>query len=317
MDEAKFIELLQKINENKNPRRKTLLESIDTFNKSEAAKLTVKELLTSTSNIALPTMVQQRALLELTAWVDARTVCMMVPVARGAGITVETQIISKAGYMTWSPEGNAVTATDPTVAKRTCTLASYGDASPISSLLLNQSPIPFIEQFGRLGGQAVSKAMLDIVVDNMVTDKGNTLACASGSILTFAEIGSAIKLNADDGHRSDFIMCTPSSMWTAFTTDYDVAQFHGALADSLVTGKIPNALGLDWLADPYFSTATTAAVAIIGTKGESAVFAEAQSEPITEIYYEPLKLLNSVITHQDFGADGGIANSICTITPAA
>jgi hypothetical protein len=51
-----------------------LKESLQGFYESDESKLTVKELLTSTNNIVLPTMVQNQAIVEISNWVDAREI---------------------------------------------------------------------------------------------------------------------------------------------------------------------------------------------------------------------------------------------------
>jgi len=74
-----------------------LKESLQQFY-SEYGNLTVKELLTGTSNIALPTMVQTRAILELKNWIDLRTIAHRVRVPKGSGKTAKVQIITQPTY---------------------------------------------------------------------------------------------------------------------------------------------------------------------------------------------------------------------------
>jgi hypothetical protein len=316
LDEQKLVELLQKAMNRPNPQREALKEKIDLFNKSEAAKLTVKELLTTTANVALPDMVQARAILEMGIWTDLREISQVYPWPKGAGKTMEVQILTGYDYNKWTTEGDAITAYDPTVAKRTLTLASYGKGTVISDLLANTSAINFVENIGRLHGEAIRKAIYDTVLDEMTGANGNTNSCASGSTLTFVEVNAGIKNNADDGYQSDYITCSPGDMWNAFTTSYAVTQFTGALADLLASGVKPKALGLDWLADPYFTTARSAAtkIAVIGTKGLSSLYGAMQTEPIVELYREPLKLANTLVSHIDLAASEGIVNSINVIT---
>lgn len=290
-------------------------EKLQEFYESPAAQMTIKELLTTTSNIALPTMVQAAALLELGIWVDARELAMKAPVPTGAGKTVDTQILTGVDYDNLT-EGQAFNPADPTPTKRTITLAPFGKATLISDLLANTSAINFVQQVGKVHGGAVRKGILDKIVDAMEAVAGNSKNCASGTTLTFTEVADAIKLNGDDGAISDFVITTPASMWTAFTSSYAVQQFSGALAQLLAEGKLPKALGLEWYADPYFATATTTAVAIVGTKGESAIWAALQDEPVVELYREPLKLANTIVTHMDGGAAGGIAGGVCKIVAA-
>lgn len=57
--------------------------------------MTVKELLTGTTNIALPKMVQARAILELGVKIDLRQyAASRVRVPRGAGKTVDIQVLT-------------------------------------------------------------------------------------------------------------------------------------------------------------------------------------------------------------------------------
>jgi hypothetical protein len=296
--------------------KKKLTEQLHNFYESDYGKMTVKELLTGTSNVALPNLVQSRALLELKNWVDARDLCMRATVPKGSGKTVDTQIITQPVFSEWT-EGSALAAADPTLTKRTITMKPFGKVTQISDLLANTSAVNFVEQMGQVHGSCVRQGIFQYVAVALSAAAGGSLSAASGSTLTFAEVASAIKNLANNGFQSDFIITSPANMWTAFTTDYDKKQFYGALADLLATGKVPRALGLDWYADPYWDTVFPAGqktLAFIGTKGLSAVWAGLQEEPLVEIYRIPTELANYVITHMDGGAIGGIANSIQKIT---
>jgi hypothetical protein len=118
--------------------KRQAIEKLGEFYDNGASKKTVKELLTSTSNIALPTMVQARALLELANWADLREINMIAPVPTGAGKTVDTNIITQPTFAEWT-EGSALAAADPTLTKRTCTLKPFGKVTQISDLLANTS----------------------------------------------------------------------------------------------------------------------------------------------------------------------------------
>jgi hypothetical protein len=121
-------------------KKKALTEKLQTFYESDQSQMTVKELLTGTSNIALPTMVQSRALLELKSWVDGRDLCMQATVPKGSGKTVDTQIITQPGFDEWT-EGSALAAADPTLTKRSITMKAFGKVTQISDLLANTSAI--------------------------------------------------------------------------------------------------------------------------------------------------------------------------------
>jgi hypothetical protein len=302
-------------------KKRSLVEKLRSFNESDAAKMTVKELLTSTSNIALPTTVQARALLELNNWSDLREVCMIADVPKGAGKTIDTQVLTQPAYADWT-EGSALSAADPTVAKRTVTLAPFGKVTQISDLLANTSALNFVEQLGRVHGGCVRQGIFTKVCIALSAGAGNTVSAAATSVLTFADVRNAIKLNAADGFIADFIVTSPSNMWTAFGTTDAMTQYYGSLNDLMKSGlgMKAHALGLDWYADPYFDTVFPAAdkkLAYVGLKGQSSIWAALQNEPTVEVYRVPTELSSYVITHMDGGAQYGSVNSICKITYAS
>jgi len=299
-------------------KKRSLVEKLRSFNESDAAKMTVKELLTSTSNIALPTTVQARALLELNNWSDLREVCMITDVPKGAGKTIDTQVLTQPAYADWT-EGSALSAADPTVAKRTVTLGSFGKVTQISDLLANTSVLNFVEQLGRVHGGCVRQGIFTKVCVALSAGAGNTVSAAATSVLTFADVRNAIKLNAADGFIADFIVTSPSNMWTAFGTSDAMTQYYGSLNDLMKSGlgMKAHALGLDWYADPYWDIVFPAAakkLAYVGLKGQSAIWAALQNEPTVEVYRVPTELSSYVITHMDGGAQYGSVNSISTIT---
>ena len=299
-------------------KKRALVEKLRTFSDSDAANMTVKELLTSTSNIALPTTVQARALLELSNWADLREICMIADVPKGAGKTIDTQIITQPTYRSWT-EGSALSAANPTLTKRTCTLADFGNVTQISDLLANTSALNFVEEIGSVDGSLVRQGIFEKVSVALSAGAGNTISAGSGSTLTFADVRNAIKANAADGQIADFIVTSPDNMWTAFSTSDAMTQYYGSL-NNLMTqglGQRARALGLDWYADPYFNTTFPASLkrlAYVGLKGRSAIWAASQTEPLVELYRVPTELASYIITHMAGGAQYGIANSICTIT---
>jgi hypothetical protein len=230
-------------------------------------------------------------------------------------------VITQPAYSSWS-EGSALSAADPTLAKRTITLAPFGKVTQISDLLANTSAINFVEQLGQIHGACVRQGIFDKVAYALSAGAGNTVSAAATSVLTFADVRNAIKLNAADAFIADFIVTSPSNMWTAFSTTDAMTQYYGPLNDLMVSGlgKKVHALGLDWYADPYWDTTFPAAqkkLAYVGLKGQSAIWAALQNEPLVELYRVPTELSSYVITHLDGGAQYGSANSICTITYAS
>jgi len=312
-------------------RLQELREALDAFYASEYAEKTVKELLTTTTNIALPTLVQARSVLELQNWVDLRPYTHRVRVPKGVGKTVEIQRLTQPEYSIWT-EGSSLTAADPTVAKTTVTIEQIGKSTKVSDLLMNTSAINFVEEIGRIHGGCVAQGILDKIVDAIAGLSGvNTVSVGTAgdgteADFTLANIADAISAILDSGYRPDHIITSPSKLWTAFTTDYDVKQFYGALSDLVVSGTIPKVLGLEWLMDPYFEKAITGGswngsdgekYALVCSRGFSATWAEMMTEPVTEIYRLPPELSVYVITHLDGGATGLAPGSVCVIQHAA
>jgi hypothetical protein len=310
---------------------KEALEKLRGFYESEFANMTVKELLTTTSNITLPTMVQARALLELKNWIDMRPFCTRMLVGKGQGKTGYVQHIQQGTYSSWT-EGTALSAADPTLASIAVTLAPFGKVTQISDLLANTSAINFVEEIGRVHGSCVQQGILDKTVDAMATATGNSVSIGTKgdgteASFTLANVASAINEVMIGSFRPDFIITSPDKLWNAFTTNYAVTQFTGALSDLLLSGQIPKALGLNWLMDPYFELAINAGsawngadgekYAIVGCSGFSCAWGELETDPVVELYRVPTELGSYVVTHLDGGAAKAVDNSIGIIKHAA
>ena len=299
--------------------RLQMREKLAGFYESDAGKMTVMELLTSTSNVILPTMVQMQALLEWGIWSDLREVSMDAPVPQGSGKVVNTQILLAHDYAEWV-EGSAINAADPNPTYRTITLKPFGQCSLLSDLLVNTSAVNFVEQIGKLHGTAVLKGIFQYVLNGLSGAGGGSLSAASGANLQFGDAVAGIKQVAKQSFQVDQIITSPDAMWNAFTTSYAVQQFTGALNNLLENGDIPKALGIEWYADPYFYTAQgrqgNKAIAYVGTKGLSTIWAALQQAPLVELFRLPTALSNYVITHVDGGASAGIADSMQMITSA-
>lgn len=306
-------------------------ESLDAL-LAEYGNLTVKELLTSTTNVVLPQMVQARAILVLKSRIDLRQyAAVRARVPKGAGKTMDIQIMTQPDYDDWT-EGSALTAADPSLSKVTVTIGSFGKVTKISDLLQNTSAINFVEEIGRLHGGCVAQGILDKCVDALAGATGNAVTVGTAGDGTeanfdFSHIASAIGEIVADGYTPDILITAPDKFWTAVTTDYDKKLFYGALADFVVSGKAPQVMGLKTLLDPYFEKAINAGSAWDGTNGEkyaiiadsnfAFVWAEMQADPVVELYRDPRELSSYIVTHLDGGAAKGVDNSICLIKHAA
>lgn len=311
--------------------KEQLTRTLEGFRASPEGQMTVKELLTTTSNIALPTMVDAAAILEIANWVDARQICKRVAVPKGAGKVAYIQVLTAPAHDDWT-EGDAITPADPTVASAYCTLAPFGKGTVVSDLLANTSAIDFVQEIGRVHGGVCAKAMLSKIATSAVSATGNaktigTKADATEANFTFENVGTVITSIMADGWKPDFIMTAPDKEMYAFTTSYAVTQFTGALNDFLFSGKVPNAMGLRWLVDPYFELGSNGAAAWAGTDGEEYAvigqagigvgWAELNPNPSSELYREPLKLANTVVTHMDGGVAKVVDNALGVIEHAA
>jgi len=297
----------------------------------EYGSLTVRELLTGTSNLVLPTMIQSKIILDMQSFVDLREVAMRVAVPKGSGKQVKVQIVTAPTPDTWT-EGQALSAGDPTLAAKTITIAPFGKVTIISDLLADTSAINFVEVIGRAHAIAIQKGILDKIVDGMAGASSpneveiGTKGDATEADFDFSHISSAISENLVDGWAPDFLVTAPDKFWTAVTTDYDKKLFYGALADFVVSGKAPTVMGLQVYIDPYFETAINAGsawdgtdgekYAIVGTKGISALWAALQDAPVVEIERSARALSNYIVSHIDGGADEGPDASICLIKHA-
>jgi len=281
--------------------RKEMRETLNGFYESDAGKMTVKELLSGTANVILPTMVQMRALLELGIWSDLRDAAMQVPVPSGAGKTINTQLMTATDFDEWN-EGSALAAADPTLAYRTVTLKPFGKVTLLSDLLVNTLAVNFVEQVGKMHGACIRKGIFQYVLNGLSAASGGSVSAASGSTLQFGDVVNGIKTVAKQSFQADHIITSPDNLWNAFTTNYSINQFTGALNNLLENGEIPKALGIEWFADPYFNTAQARqgnkAIAYIGTKEVSTIWAALQQAPLVELYRLPTALSNYVITKQ-------------------
>jgi hypothetical protein len=308
-----------------------LREKIDEFYQSEYAHMTIKELLSGTTNIALPTMVQARAVLELKNWIDPRPFCHRIAVPKGAGKTVTVQHLTQPTYGSWT-EGSALSAADPTVASVSVTIAPFGKVTQISDLLANVSAIDFVEEIGRVHGACVAQGIVDKVVDAMGAASGNvksigTKGDSTEADFTFANVSDAMGLVLADGFKPDHLITAPDKLWKCFATDWDMKMFYGALTDFVMSGEPPNVLGMKWLMDPYFELAINGGsawngtngekYAVIGSTGFACAWAELQPEPVVEIYRVPTELGSYVVTHLDGGAAKLIDNANAVIKHAA
>ncbi len=289
--------------------------------------MTVKELTTGTGSLALPTMVQAKAILEMDNWIDMREICMRAAVPPGAGKTINTQVLTMPTYDDWS-EGQVLAAADPTLAEKSITLAPFGKVTLISDLLANTSAYNVVEAIGAIHGGCVMQGILDKIVTAMQGTVAPNAVPIGGSAaeadFTLGDVATAIAANMVSSWRPNFIVTAPDKLWAAFTTNYAITQFTGALSDLLLKGALPNALGLEWYMDPYFEFAATIdgeaydgtneeIYAMVGTKGISAIWAALQDVPEVAIERLVTGLSNYVVTHIDGGSDEGPDESICLI----
>ncbi len=311
--------------------KERLIQTLEGFRSSREGQMTVKELLTTTSNVALPTMVDTAAILELQNWVDARAVCKRVQVPKGAGKTATIQVLTAPAHTDWSTEGDAISPADPTVASASVTVASFGKATVISDLLANTSAIDFVQEVGKVHGGVIGKAIMSKVATAGATATTNAVPIgvkgdATEANFTMDNVATASGNILGKGWKPDYILTAPEKAWKAFTTTYAVNQFTGALNDFLLSGKIPNVLGLNWLIDPYFELGVNGGAqwngtngekyAIIGASGVGIGWGEMTPMPQSEIYRLPLNLTNTIVTHIDGAAAKVVDNALAVIKHA-
>jgi hypothetical protein len=312
---------------------------LEKFNVSELAQMTVKEYLntvlikeltTGTSNIALPTAVLARAVLQMKNWIDPRPYCVMAAVPKGAGKTATVQHLTQPNYGTWT-EGSALTAADPTVASASITMADYGKVTQITDLLANTSLLNFVELVGKIHGGCIGQAQYALVVSALSACTTNVINLgdagdAAEPNYAFTAIASGMTSIMNNGFHPDHVYTSPEKMWNCFNTNYAITQFYGALADVLANGATPKVFGLDWLASPEYELMVQSNIAFSGLNNEKYAivassegacgFAELKPDPDVELYRVPTERANYVVTGKSMGVARITDNAVCLIRHA-
>lgn len=331
-DRIGSLEKLVKLQESVKPavtQKEHIQMSLQEFYRSDMAIKTVKELLTSTTNLNLSTLVIDRAFLVMLSKLDFRPYLTRTRVPSGAGRTFYYQIITQTDYSDWT-QGSALAAADPSLSSVNGSVTEFGKVTQVSDILKNVSAINFVEEVGRVHGGCVLQGIVDKTVDALNAATTNEVeigvkADSTEASFTFANVDSAIGKIKDSGFEPTWLFSMPAKLWTAFTTSYAVTQFYGALNDYFQSGQIPRILGLNWVSDSYFEKGINAGAAWNGTNGEtyalvggaeSGVWGELETDPTTELYRVPTELSSYVITHLAAGVCKAVDASICRIEHA-
>jgi len=266
---------------------------------------TIAELTTSTSNIALPTLVSARVALQIATRKDARSVCRIDPVGPGEGMRHDFQLVAvpASSYEQTLTEGTDITARDATLSDLYATLIVKGVYTQISDVVARQSAWNTINVMGAAHGNALNRAMNALIytqckanTTNLVTE-GTTNGGTGSTNYTFADIMTGIGKIEQARGRADAMITFPvaaaagtSGAATGFypfiQTNITSVQFTSALASYVSTGRISELFGLELLIDagykPSDLTVNGAEMATILQKDEAVGWCQA-GEVVSEM----------------------------------
>ncbi|RLI40445.1 hypothetical protein DRO59_09290 [Candidatus Bathyarchaeota archaeon] len=306
-----------------NPIRETLDKMLAEYGEKTVADLL--EATTSTSGVALATMVASQASLTMQTQVRADRYARIERVPKGAGKTFYVQRLGAPTYDTWT-EGSALTAADPTLGSVSGTLAQYGKVTKVTDLLQYTHVLDFVRTVGTLHGNTCQAAINDKLWAAIKGASANivTLGAAGDgkeAALTWDAIRTAIQKVKSSKFPGDVIVMGPSKFFELMGQNITGVQYYAAFADFAKAGIVPRLFGAEVVLDPLFGDSFD------GTDGEiyAAVFSNKISaawgtdgkRPVTEIFRDPRELSNYVITHITGGAVLVEDASVCLIEHAS
>lgn len=288
---------------------------------------TVRELLTTTTNLILPKLVDARASIKFQTLIQGEEIARVKDLPEGTGKTFDIQRIApNTAYATFS-EGVAVTPEDPTLGNPQGTIQQLGKATKISSLLQRTSAVDFINDVGALHASIVQGAINDklwtelkAVTSNVVT---TAEAAATEGLITMLVLRNAKRaVEIDKWPAGDFIVSGPSKFYQFFMDGLGTSQvqYSSSLLDFFRSGGITTLFGMRWLVDTVFGdpVAGTAGedYAAVGVTGTSVAWGQIGPKIRSEVWREGLTLSDHLISYVEGGAKIVEDDSVALISHA-
>jgi hypothetical protein len=278
---------------------------------------TVKEMMTSTSGLALAQLVAARAAIQLLTRVDARELCRRELIPPGAGMTHHFQFIKiPADLGAQRSESLSVDATakDLELEDKDATLVQLVARTDISDLVQRQATVNVANAVGIGHGNVMNYLINKLIyaqINAATTSYINKVRAASSINYTFSDIFDLIGYVEDQRAIADTFVTYPiqaakgvSGEATGFfpfvKTNISSVQFTGALQEYLKMGVLPQICGLKIFRDSSYKPVTASADgAVMGAvlqSGEAIGWADAE-DVMTEIQRWAPQVGFRVVTH--------------------
>ena len=288
---------------------------------------TVRELLTTSTNLILPRLVDARASIKFQTLAQGEETARIKDLPEATGKTFDIQRIApNTAYATFG-EGVAVTAEDPTLGNPQGTILQMGKATKISSLVQRTSAVDFVADVGALHASIVQGAINDklwtelkAVTSNVITTSEAALTEGTITMLVLRNAKRAVEI--DKWPAGDFIVSGPSKFYQFLMDGLGTAQiqYSTALLDFFRTGGITTLFGMRWLVDTVFGdpVAGTAGedYAAVGVTGTSVAWGQIGPKIRSEVWREGRELSDYVVSFVEGGAKLVEDDSVALISHA-
>ncbi len=234
----------------------------------EYSKLTVREVISSTSGVALAQLVATRAAIQLLTLVDARRFCRVELVPPGGGTTHHFQkVVSVAPSASGEPSAD-ITLQDPTLTDVTAALTMFRIGTFVGDMAQRQAAVNLAEVVGIAHGNGINRDMNRDIYDRLDTNTTNTRTVGAGADAkstnyVWADIfGIRGQIEAQRGRPDTFVTYPRAAAvgvggaetgWYPFVlSNITSVQYTAALADYLRTGSIAEVFGLRLFVDNIY-----------------------------------------------------------------
>lgn len=284
----------------------------------EYSKLTVREVISSTSGVALAQLVATRAALQLLTLTDARRFCRVELVSPGGGTTHHFQkVVTVAPTASGEPSAD-ISLQDPALTDVTAALTMFRIGTFIGDMAQRQAAVNLAEVVGIAHGNGINRDMNnDIynIIDDNTTNVRTVGAGADGKTTnyTWTDIfGLKGQIEGQRGRADTFITVPQSAAvstgveigWYPFViSNITAVQYTAALADYLRTGAIAEVFGLRLYVDQVYNrglasygSAAGHEIAHMLVSNEAVGWAQAE-DIVSEVQRWALQVGFRVVTH--------------------
>ena len=234
----------------------------------EYSKLTVREVISSTSGVALAQLVATRAAIQLLTLVDARRFCRVELVPPGGGTTHHFQkVVSVAPTASGEPSAD-ITLQDPTLTDVTAALTMFRIGTFVGDMAQRQAAVNLAEVVGIAHGNGINRDMNADIYASLNANTTNTRTLTGVGVTVnyaWADIfGIRGQIEKQRGRPDTFVTFPQLPAvgagvevgWYPFVlSNITSVQYTAALADYLRTGSIAEVFGLRLFVDQVYALA--------------------------------------------------------------